>query len=386
MSSPRNSRCHPPLIPASRQIRLLSFKEHAGAILACDLTVHNLCDCPRFIALSYTWGAPDQNQNEIRVNGVPITIRDNLRSALESIRRHISIAKRKASLGQADAPRILSQPEDADLSDSFDQSYFDQSPAQWVYFWIDAVCINQNNLSERNHQVSMMREIYSTASFVLAWLGVSCEKSLRFIVDTPADTLASQVDTTWSNPPVEMAPLIYADYWSRSWVLQEFVLASRIIIGAGSKFLHWSEMQSLFPPASDESRLLYGIYDPMNLVVQERYERGKRQKEGFYKSLGGLLDRFTNLECSDQRDKIFSLLGLFSESPINGEQMLRADYSLTPKQLYLEVLSKASLYLENRDDLERLGIYVSSELMVDPEGEEELGSRRGSRRDSSVDW
>jgi hypothetical protein len=37
--------------------------------------------------------------------------------------------------------------------------------------WIDALCIDQENVIERNHQVQQMGEIFSRASNVLAWLG-----------------------------------------------------------------------------------------------------------------------------------------------------------------------------------------------------------------------
>jgi hypothetical protein len=37
--------------------------------------------------------------------------------------------------------------------------------------WIDALCINQQDVRERNMQVGNMREIYSKADHVLIWLG-----------------------------------------------------------------------------------------------------------------------------------------------------------------------------------------------------------------------
>jgi Heterokaryon incompatibility protein (HET) len=38
-------------------------------------------------------------------------------------------------------------------------------------FWIDALCINQEDVSERNHQVRMIGKIYSQAQGIVAWLG-----------------------------------------------------------------------------------------------------------------------------------------------------------------------------------------------------------------------
>jgi hypothetical protein len=39
------------------------------------------------------------------------------------------------------------------------------------YLWIDAICINQTDASEKGTQVGMMRDIYAYASRVLVWLG-----------------------------------------------------------------------------------------------------------------------------------------------------------------------------------------------------------------------
>jgi hypothetical protein len=43
--------------------------------------------------------------------------------------------------------------------------------------WIDAICINQNNVAEKNIQVQPMVQIYRQASSVLVWLGESTETS-----------------------------------------------------------------------------------------------------------------------------------------------------------------------------------------------------------------
>jgi hypothetical protein len=42
---------------------------------------------------------------------------------------------------------------------------------------VDAICINQTDTLERNHQVSQMQEIYSDAKEVIVWLGPSTSTS-----------------------------------------------------------------------------------------------------------------------------------------------------------------------------------------------------------------
>ena len=41
------------------------------------------------------------------------------------------------------------------------------------FMWIDAICINQDDLAERSEQVSKMRTIYEGPEEVLVWLGSS---------------------------------------------------------------------------------------------------------------------------------------------------------------------------------------------------------------------
>jgi hypothetical protein len=50
--------------------------------------------------------------------------------------------------------------------------------------WIDATCINQENLEERGQQVQLMAKIYSKATRVLVWLGETADNS-----DTALETI-----------------------------------------------------------------------------------------------------------------------------------------------------------------------------------------------------
>ncbi|EEU45265.1 uncharacterized protein NECHADRAFT_19572, partial [Fusarium vanettenii 77-13-4] len=44
-------------------------------------------------------------------------------------------------------------------------------PTDPQVFWIDGVCINQADTSERGEQVMLMAEIFQKADVVVAWLG-----------------------------------------------------------------------------------------------------------------------------------------------------------------------------------------------------------------------
>ncbi|KAF2824853.1 hypothetical protein CC86DRAFT_353473 [Ophiobolus disseminans] len=44
-----------------------------------------------------------------------------------------------------------------------------------LIFWVDALCINQQDVHECGHKVSLMRNIYMVADYVLLWLGTATE-------------------------------------------------------------------------------------------------------------------------------------------------------------------------------------------------------------------
>lgn len=86
-------------------------------------------------ALLYMWGNYDECHT-VLINDRPFGVRQNLWSFFDHLQR-----------------LSTKTPEDA------------------TWYWIDAICIDQSYVRERNHQVQLMAQIYSTASEVLVWLG-----------------------------------------------------------------------------------------------------------------------------------------------------------------------------------------------------------------------
>ena len=126
----------------------------------CSLIVVDLNDDVVYDALSYTWGDPctlylstqDISSQEawaarafdIEVDGKTVSVSSNLYAALLGLRSHLAHQK---------DPRFSDAPQSSGL------------------FWIDALCINQNDLEEKSSQVMMMSRIYHQARLVFAWLG-----------------------------------------------------------------------------------------------------------------------------------------------------------------------------------------------------------------------
>lgn len=129
------------LEPWLSQIRLLYLqplrtKDHQSSApwhqcvsLECTFETVHLASAPPYEALSYTWGE-EAASVRILLNGEEFMVRPNLAYALAALR--------------------ISEP---------------------CVLWVDALCINQQDTTERNHQVGMMGGIFRRAERVLVWLG-----------------------------------------------------------------------------------------------------------------------------------------------------------------------------------------------------------------------
>jgi hypothetical protein len=139
--------------------------------------------------------------------------------------------------------------------------------------WIDAICIDQGNLQERNRQVALMRDIYRAAKRVLIWLGESKDDSdLAFDMIDKLSTDVRDLDQASFDsfsirvaiPPITEIPdetmealtdiFSCRSWWSRIWVIQEVVSARDALIICGEKSLSWTLLERLLD--SEEETVL----------------------------------------------------------------------------------------------------------------------------------
>ena len=113
------------------QVRLIELVNGQDNPLSYKFHIHILEQCPAFTAISYAWGDPISRMYRVLIDGRPFCVRQNLWHFLYQARRDDKIG----------------------------------------FLWIDAICINQNDLAEMSEQVPKMGEIYSRAMKVYAWLG-----------------------------------------------------------------------------------------------------------------------------------------------------------------------------------------------------------------------
>ncbi|EJT77131.1 hypothetical protein GGTG_07043 [Gaeumannomyces tritici R3-111a-1] len=110
----------------SHRIRLLKLLTgQQTSRLETQLLVVSLnSQLPPYEVLSYVWGQTCDLPGKIMVDGVPLEVTRNLYCALRSLRHN-------------DQPRML---------------------------WVDAICINQADISERSRQICLMSRIFSQAT------------------------------------------------------------------------------------------------------------------------------------------------------------------------------------------------------------------------------
>ncbi|KAL8838121.1 MAG: hypothetical protein Q9170_002262 [Blastenia crenularia] len=229
-------------LPEERSIRLLTVSNSTSRFVG-SLRAHLLREAPPFTALSYTWGdgfapsapgspritrTPVQDQF-VSFENTPVPIQENLAMALSSL----------ASQG-------LNGP-----------------------FWIDAICIDQDNTAERNSQVMLMGDIYASANEVIVWLGpesVADSGALRLhnefmpalrahLGDKSKDTSAMRSLSLerllqlgiLADPELLKAysPFRRRSWFGRAWTFQEALLATNLRYLYGNNFIARRDLDDL---------------------------------------------------------------------------------------------------------------------------------------------
>jgi hypothetical protein len=156
-------------------IRLLYIRhgESKPHGLSLSLREVNLNTNPQFLALSYTWRSPiyapepskarppPERHYEVECDNTITTISSNLFHFFQNV---VSILQQSRSPQQQQQRREPRQPAPKPKVDSL---------LSTLPIWIDALCIDQANASERQHQVLLMHKIYSRAKHVIVWLSAS---------------------------------------------------------------------------------------------------------------------------------------------------------------------------------------------------------------------
>ncbi|KAF2106011.1 heterokaryon incompatibility protein-domain-containing protein [Lophiotrema nucula] len=285
-----------------QEIRLLRCHVDKHGQLIGELKTFPLDDTnlPSFRTVSYTWGEKCYSRR-IRIDGQELPVLDSLYPYL---RMH------------------LRQTEDADK----------------IWHWIDSLCINQADNSERNSQIKLMGRIYRGAAQCDVWLGEEGEESWRAfklldslhrsLRDRPSQSSKDWIENVlaprkgpYGDDWTALEKLFARPWWTRVWTAQEFVLSKHTIFCCGTLKMS----RSLFRKAI---HAIWGLrnkklkYDgPWNRIRLHEWYRGFGEDEDTKSqsvSLTATLAYLGNHQATDPRDRIYSLCGIVKDPQIAG--------------------------------------------------------------------
>lgn len=307
-------------------LRLLTlFPGSPDTLLHCQLSNSDLTTRPVYDALSYVWGKPSNPNDSINVlvlDGHHFPATANLVSALRHLR-----------------PPVGAHP---------------------ITLWVDAVCINQDDLNERSQQVSMMRDIYASAERVVIWIGEEGDGSdvvfdaLPVIAGPDGQQDAERLSLMRECSSFFISVVDRRPWFSRTWILQELAMAKHDpLVVCGWKSAPWSlfikgwvaiareafSEMGLVSEAGSKREGDAGDFQRVALmkldVLNELREEAMRTQGG--ESLWKLLMISRSSEATDPRDRIYGLLGMLKTDGLG--TAIPVDYHKPTAAVYSDAMA-----------------------------------------------
>lgn len=277
-------------------------------VISLRITQYAIHRRPAYAAISYTWGSIAAEMRQIRVNGRPFRVRVNLWHLLYHLRQR----------------------------------------GESRFLWIDALCIDQQNLEERNFHVQLMGKIYETSALTIVWLGLPSDdrrqaRALEFVSEMAASTRRKQPHSQQkqSSPSSKstfaetylvekyaarwttLLELCRGNYWTRTWIIQEFVQASSVEVLCGTASLDWKDFEDVVRAVREITTATASSSPRMPAFVPQfaqtiPFRLTSRRLSHTASTLEELLSEFYDSKCAERRDKIYGVLGIADDCGLGG--------------------------------------------------------------------
>ena len=312
-------------------------------------------------AVSYCWGNP-RNRQSITCNGFRLQITANAAACLRRLRKE------------------------------------DES----CLLWMDAICINQDDVQERGSQVKIMHLMYKYADRVHAWLGDEADdgaiamdfaasldtssllKEWQLHARTYRETDVFQYSREWicdvclrdeaRQKRIVRAVLFLATrpWMTRVWIQQEIAFAQRPLIHCGSSTISWDHYICMMwicerpynrdwpqyvsnsghvDPSLSELRYAIDAARSVQCLRDKSFSTHRQVRPDG--SERGPVDQFIDklysswtCRATDDRDKIYALLNL---APDVAQSMIDPDYTVPWDVVYTKL--SALVYTQTDDGL-----------------------------------
>lgn len=366
--------------------------------LKISLHDYPLSSCPDYIALSYTWGEANGITLEstkpqiftqearcfpISCDGQIIRGTRNLRSALRYLRN--SLHWNEVAL--------------QDSTSASERLGFINEFGCAKLFWIDALCIDQDDIFEKQQQIPLMGQIYRRAQSCLVWLGeadewsdsvldwmkeISMDECLRsnyFSRDLGSETKFrrrfQEILSETSHSVILGAQLFLTREWfQRVWTLQEAVLPEKVQYACGAMVGHFEGIlvaATFMRRAGTQglSEILHNRHSMptlrpetlhaatrMNQHTVQRLDRlftcRKLTKAGRNLSFLAARSLSSGTQASVLHDHVYGILGLtsdFQETPGDGKLEFQINYQQSVEQVYVYTTAFVVQHENNLDFL-----------------------------------
>lgn len=279
---------------------------------ALDADSSETIETARFEALSYVWGSESKPCRVLVSSDVgrgvsELRIGENLASALRHIR-------------QDEESRVL---------------------------WIDAICINQENNSEKSVQIRKMADIFRQAPRVVVWLGSEGQDSSGALARL--QTIAEQVDLLesravrssveakypgWIEGQTKLPfsardwhsidSLLRRAWFNRLWVVQEVGLASRnSLVQCGGERILWVDFKRAIACLCVRA----DSWLERQLLLSHIYLTHRSDRINF----ALLLHSHSYRKCRHPHDRVYALLGL---APPKIAGAIPVDYTMSVSEVF----------------------------------------------------
>jgi len=196
------------------EIRLLTIVRDTDTV-RLTVTPHKFQDDLRFDAVSYVWGAVEASIN-VPCNGGNLTVTPTVFEMLHHLTPNYP-------------------------------------------YWLDSICINQQDPEEKAVQIPLMHRIYSLAEFVVIWMGLPTAQNEQFVfgfssalrMEREWNSMLDQDLQPWVLEPdllrtdepfwLGMTQICKHEWFERLWTFQEAVLARQPIMLLGHLWLKFGE-------------------------------------------------------------------------------------------------------------------------------------------------
>ncbi|KAF2787021.1 hypothetical protein K505DRAFT_367724 [Melanomma pulvis-pyrius CBS 109.77] len=292
-----------------QEIRLISLQpDTLDAPVRCKIVHANLKDAEHklpYTAISYTWATENGNDSKTQLiycsDGTVLHVTLNCEAALRRLR--------KRGLG--------------------------------FHVWVDSICINQENVRERNHQVNLMDLIYSKALSVHI-----CIQDPGYDYRNHFEWLRNGTSSSAIQYSLGLMRMLSLRWFQRVWVIQEVALSNAAILNINDAqiFLSLEVLQRLRQFCNESGRKVPG---PL------RWTPGMREKSDILEYLNAT----RTCSVTEPRDKVYAVLSLVEDK---FRSRIPIDYAKDHDWILTNVAVRAIEYYQNLDILS----YVDSSSWI----------------------